>query len=79
MKLSEWLDATNPKKAVTPADREARIAERKRVLDKAGTTINTLTVARCRGRIGDALLYRLAESTKEEKRRILVADERPEP
>lgn len=79
MNLSQWLDATSPKGAKTPKEAAAREAVRARVLAAAGTTINTLRVARARGRIGDELLYRLAEATKNEKLKIKVRDERPEP
>lgn len=86
MKLREWLDATSTSHGLglTASEKEARNAERQRVLAKAKTSISTLRIARCRqakgkGRIGDDLLYRMAEATKGEKNQIFVADERPEP
>lgn len=68
--LSEWLDATSPHSAKTAKQREEFKAERKRVLEKAGTTIGTLRVARSRGSVGFGMLRRLAEATKDEPRKI---------
>lgn len=79
MKLEEWLKATSPHGCNTEAERAAREAERDRVLKAAQTSLSTLRNAVCRGRVGDKLLYRLAAATKEEKNRILVSSERPEP
>lgn len=87
MKLREWLDATGTRNGLTltASEKAARKAERERVVAKAGTSISTLRIARCRqakGKvrgIGDDLLKRLIEATKGEKNQITWVDERPEP
>ena len=86
MKVRDWLEATSTRHGLglTEKEKRRRDEERDRVLAKAGTSISTLRVAVCkqakgRGKIGDSLLYRLAEATKEEKNKIRVRDERPEP
>lgn len=73
MDITQWIDATSPKKkGLTEAQKAKRAEERKRVMALAGTTINYLTVARCRGKYGNKIIYRMAAATKEEKNRVLV-------
>lgn len=81
MKVRDWLEATSTRHGLklSPKEKAARLAERERVLAKAGTSIVTLRICKCKDRIGDGLLYRMAEATKGEKHRIHVRDERPEP
>lgn len=76
MTLDEWLKATSTKRAgLTEKQRQELQAERHRVLEKAGTTINSLRVTKCKaakgkGRLGDDILRRMVEATKGERHRI---------
>ncbi len=77
MNFPEWHDATNPQaKGVDLKERLRRHELRKRVVDKADTTMAALRVAKCRGTIGDDLLGRLIEATAEEDEKILLSDEK---
>jgi len=71
MKLSEWLDATNPKDGKSTAEERKRRREvRARVFKKSGTTIGTLRVARFRKAIGKDLIGRLIKATAKEAEKI---------
>lgn len=72
MNVFEWLEATTPNDPrITGAERRRRRELRKRVLQHAKTTINTLRVAKCRGAIGQELIDRLIDATKNEQEKIL--------
>lgn len=72
MNVFEWLEATTPNDPrLTSAERRRRRDVRKRVLDRARTTINTLRVAKSRGAIGQDLVDRLIRATSNESEKIL--------
>lgn len=73
MDIPQWLDKTSiKKKGLTEAQKAKRIAERERVLAKAGTTVNYLTVGRSRKRYGLKIIRRMVDATKEETNKILL-------
>lgn len=78
MNFVQWLDATSPVgKKLSALQRMELRSYRKTILDKAGTTMNTLSVAKNRGVIGLGLAMRLEAATAGTFAEIKVADQFP--
>lgn len=72
MNFFEWMEAMNVADiGITESERVRRLEVRERVLKKAGTSINSLRVSKCRGSIGKKLLARMILATADETEKIL--------
>jgi hypothetical protein len=76
LKVFEWLEATHPgRKGLSRPQKAVLVTLRNKVCRRAGTSINILVNAKCRGSIGRNLVERLEKATKDESFKIKLADE----